>query len=83
MNGNYQYVAFAGFGNAIPTNEITIEFWERGYTADESTIGFDPDQSTNRLNAYMPYLDGLVYWDFGNINTGGQIVLSASHFHPE
>ena len=78
FNGS-NYVSIANFGNIIPTNEITVEFW--AYTtaaAGQSAFMLNPDQNTNRLNAHINYGGsapdvGVTYWDFGNISGGGRL----------
>ncbi len=67
-------VTVPGFGNSIPTNEITIEFWQRMSTnRNVNTFILSPDSSANACHAYIPYLDGKVYWAFGNTGAGGQL----------
>ena len=74
FNGINQYVSVANFGNIIPTNEITVEFW--AYTtkaAGQSAFILNPDSNAMRLNGHLNYGGpapdvGLTYWDFGNIN---------------
>ena len=65
------------FGNAAPTNEITIEFWQQvsSIRFPQSTLILSPgpDTYTNRINADIPWIDSAVYWDFGNINTMGRL----------
>jgi len=69
-----QFVAVPGFGNIIPTNEVTIEFWAyTTQTAQQSAFMQEPDSATNRFQAHLNYLTGLTYWDFGNINTSGRL----------
>jgi hypothetical protein len=78
FNGTNQYVDVSNFGSIIPTNEITVEFW--AYTtaaAGQSAFMLNPDSGTDRLNAHLNYGSppgpGLIYWDFGNISTGGRL----------
>lgn len=67
-------VSIPGFGLAAPTTDITIEFWQKVDAAkQQSTFIMGPDDITNRINAHVPWSDGAVYWDFGNINTGGRL----------
>ena len=77
FNGT-NYATVANFGNIIPTNEITVEFW--AYTPKfigQSAFQLSPDSNGNRLNAHLnygsSYADALTYWDFGNISTGGRV----------
>src|SRR5262245_39617233 len=58
------------FATNAPTNEITIEFWQNVSSAKvQATFGTPPDAVTNRIVGHVPWVDGVVYWDFGNINT--------------
>ncbi len=64
-------VRVAGFGATMPTTNVTVEFWQRTYSLrNESTFGLEPDDVARRFQAHVPFSDGNVYWDFGNINTG-------------
>ncbi len=82
FDGTNQSVSVANFGNIIPTNEITVEFWAYTTTpAVQSVFMLIPDQVTNRLNGHINYLDrsaaGSIYWDFGNISRGGRVSVNA------
>ena len=77
FNGT-NYATVVNFGNIIPTNEITVEFW--AYTPKfigQSAFQLSPDSNGNRLNAHLnygsSYADALTYWDFGNISTDGRV----------
>jgi Concanavalin A-like lectin/glucanases superfamily/Vacuolar protein sorting-associated protein 62 len=62
------------FGAIAPTTEITIEFWQKGSAVKaQRTFGLGPDENSNRMQAHVPWLDGQVYWDFGNISSGGRL----------
>ena len=69
--GVNDYVRVANFGNRMPTNEVTVEFWQRAHTAKaQNTFCLDPNDGNNRFQAHVPYGDGVVYWDFGNVTQG-------------
>src|SRR5947209_7945127 len=71
-----QSVTVSNFGNIIPTNEITVEFWADAYGfAGQSAFMLSPDQGNNRFNAHIDYAPspGLTYWDFGNISGAGRV----------
>ena len=62
------------FATNAPTNEITIEFWQNVSSAKvQGSFSASPDNVANRINAHVPWIDGVVYWDFGNINTAGRL----------
>lgn len=79
-------ILFDGFGGAIripnfgtvaPTSEITMEFWENVNSPKmQSTFVTSPPDSTNIINAHIPWADGTVYWDFGNEAGGGRLTYS-------
>ena len=75
FDGTNQFVAVPGFGNIIPTNEVTVEFW--AYTtqvAGQSAFMLEPDQGANRFQAHLYYdTNGRTYWDFGNISGTGRL----------
>ncbi|MDB6024944.1 MAG: hypothetical protein JWM68_1167 [Verrucomicrobiales bacterium] len=82
LNGTNQYVTIPNFGNIIPTNEVTVEFWV--YTTKaigQSAFILNPDATTNRFNGHINYgtppVDGSTYWDFGNINSSGRLSVAA------
>src|SRR4051812_29161431 len=79
FNGTSTYADMPGFANVIPTNEITIEFWQHADVAqNQSTLSVSPDTVTDRINVHVPWSDGSVYWDFGNINTAGRLSYTPS-----
>jgi len=68
---NNSVLTIAGFSNGIPTNEITMEFWLRGSASNfVYTFSLSPLNSGNACQAYVPYQDGKIYWDFGNTSSG-------------
>ena len=74
FSGQNSYLTVPGYGNTAPTNEITIEFWQRTapYQA-QSTLSLTPDVETNSFELYVPYADGAVYWDFGDATGAGRL----------
>lgn len=75
------YVQVPSFGNVAPTEEITIEFWQKAEAASTlSSFQLAPDNLANRINAHVPFIDGRVYWDFGNI--GGSPTLGRLAYTP-
>ncbi|MCG3127192.1 MAG: hypothetical protein CHACPFDD_02050 [Phycisphaerae bacterium] len=77
FDGADDYVEVPGWGLVAPTTEITIEFWQfSDEQAQRSTFGMSTDQATNRCQAHVPWSTGAVFWDFGNINTGGRLTYS-------
>ena len=60
---------------SMPTDEITMEFWERAYEVrQQSPFVLSSDNINNRISSHVPWSDGFVYWDFGNIGTDGRLV---------
>jgi len=72
FDGVDDLVRIADFGLAMPTNEVTVEFWLKVETVqNQVAFALEPNQDTNRFLAHVPFADGGVYWDFGNWNAGG------------
>lgn len=64
----------AGFGTVVPTTEMTIEFWQLADSVrQQAPITLNGGSNTNRIVIHSPWSDGVVYWDFGNIFTGGRL----------
>lgn len=75
LDGADDYVTVTNFGNVMPTNEVTVEFWLRIITNKYEwpvIFGLNPDQIANRFLVHVPcrYFYE-VYWHFGDINAGG------------
>ncbi len=67
FSGVNQYVAVSNFGAIAPTNEVTVEFWAfANSNAEHSVFMAEPDETTNRFNGHINFIDGVSYWDFGN-----------------
>jgi hypothetical protein len=78
-DGTDDLVRIQGFGNRMPTSEVTVEFWQRVHSVKpQSTFCLSPDAVANRFNAHVPWSSGVVYWDFGNINNGGRLAYTPS-----
>ncbi len=74
FNGANDLVRIAGFGNMMPTTNVTVEFWQRTHSLKaQSTFALEPDSAANRFQAHVPWADGTVYWDFGNIGGAGRL----------
>jgi Concanavalin A-like lectin/glucanases superfamily len=73
FNGS-NYADASTFSTVMPTNEITIEFWQKcAVLQNQSSLSMSPDNVNNRINVHCPWSDGNVYWDFGNINANGRL----------
>lgn len=74
LDGVDDLVHVSGFANTAPTTEITIEFWQKvDERRQQAMIALEAPNNTNRIVAHTPWVDGVVYWDFGNIFTGGRL----------
>lgn len=74
FNATNAYVQIPGAGLTLPTEEITVEFWERPLERrSQVSFGLNPDFVGNRFLSHAPWSDGFVYWDFGNINSVGRV----------
>jgi hypothetical protein len=75
FDGGNDYLSVPALGNSLPTNEVTVEFWQYADDAwQRSTFGLNPDSVNNRFQAHVPWSDGRVHWDLGNIGTGGRLI---------
>ncbi len=56
---------------------VTVEFWNYVKSADlaseQVALRVGADIATNRFLIHAPFMDGNLYWDYGNINTTGRI----------
>jgi hypothetical protein len=74
FDGTNDVVSVAGFGNVVPTNEVTIEFWQRvDRVKSQAPFILSPDQGPNRFLASTPYGDSRVYLDYGNYTNRGRL----------
>jgi hypothetical protein len=74
FDGATGYVRIPGFFTNIPNTAITVEFWQKvNAVANQSTFCGSTYVNGSVFNAHVPYGDGKVYWDFGNISTGGRL----------
>ncbi len=75
FGGQEHEVFVAGLGAALPTSEITIEFWQRVEgVVNQTTFSLAPHDPFNRVLAHTPWSDGGVYWDFGDFANGGRLM---------
>jgi alpha-tubulin suppressor-like RCC1 family protein len=74
FDGSDDYVVITNIGGVIPTNEVTVEFWQRArQVKSQSTFSLQPDQTANRFQAHIPWNNGVVFWDFGDVSQGGRL----------
>lgn len=74
FDGVNSAVRVSGWGQVAPTTDITVEFWAKVNGAvQQSVFVTDPPNSSNIINAHVPWIDGTVYWDFGSEITGGRL----------
>ena len=75
FDGTNGYVSVPNVATNLPSPELTIEFWQY-VTATKNQYAFvlNPDEAENRFSAQTPGADGRIYWDYGNIATGGRLI---------
>jgi FlaG/FlaF family flagellin (archaellin) len=79
FDGTNDVVSVAGFGNIVPTNEVTVEFWQRvDRVKSQAPFILNPDQGANRFLASTPYSDSRVYLDYGNYTNRGRLSYAPS-----
>jgi len=73
FDGADNFVEIKEFSDA-PCSEITILVWQKTDEArQQSTFSNFPDDYRDRINFHIPWSDGTVYWDFGDITTQGRL----------
>jgi len=74
FDGVNDFLILSNAGLTLPTNEITVEFWERVETVrDQFTFVLFPDQPTNRLSFSPVRANSTTYWDFGDLFNGSRL----------
>lgn len=74
----HQAVWVTNFGSVAPTNEITIEFWQKvNAQANQRLLLLDSGLPRNRIEIFGPSRIGAVYWHFGDWQGEG-----ALHYWP-
>ena len=76
LDGSNDYVRVADFGQAMPTNEITVEFWLKvDAVKQQAAFSLQPDDPANRFQALVPWTGGphgTLYWDYGDTTGQGR-----------
>lgn len=54
---------------------ITIEFWNRVDAGKVSTSFMLGSNPTHRISSHTPWIDNILYWDYGNIVGNGRITV--------
>ena len=63
----------------LPTKEITIVVWQNvTLVKEQATLQLDSDDTSDRISTHIPWVDGIIYWDFGDINTTGRLTYAPS-----
>jgi Concanavalin A-like lectin/glucanases superfamily/Cadherin-like domain/Bacterial Ig domain len=71
-----QKVVIPKFGTLpwLTGQAVTIEFWQRtDAQTNQSSFMLVNDVQTDRINAHVPWSDGSIIWDWGNILAGGRL----------
>jgi hypothetical protein len=73
------------FGMVVPTDEMTVEFWQRFEQADTyipTTFGLEPEDTTNRFKLNSPWNSyDYLFFGFGATTYGIQNVNTYSTWH--
>jgi autotransporter-associated beta strand protein len=81
FDGVDDQVIIPGFCNLLPTNEVTVEFWQKVGSV-RSQFNFCPatPNGNNIFDVSGPWADGVFYWEFGNANThAGQLAYTPTN----
>ena len=74
FNGVNSYVGMQDPTGTDIVAEVTVEFWQKvNAVAVQSTFCESTFVNGSVFNAHVPYADGKVYWDFGDIAGGGRL----------
>lgn len=74
MLNRSNYVEIPEFGANLPTDELTVEFWQFvNLQTNSTTFALMPDIFDNRLIAHVPWESGEVIFDLGNAGAGGRL----------
>ena len=74
FDGVDDLVRVPGFLNTAPTSEVTVLFWQKVSSVKvQSTFVASVSTNPSVFNGHIPFSDGRVYWDFGNISAGGRL----------
>ncbi len=76
FNGSTDYISTPLNGFPASMTDITISFWANPTSTSNNNqtifLMANADDIANRLNIHLPW-GGNIYWDFGNINSGGRM----------
>jgi hypothetical protein len=73
LDGVNDYLILSNAALTLPTNEITIEFWEHVDTVrNQFSFILSPDDTTNRVSFSSVRANLTTYWDFGDLTNGGR-----------
>lgn len=74
------FISIATFSALAPTNELTISMWAKSdATTSNCLFILNPDSASDRCVGCAQYLynaNTLMYWDYGNILSGGRMISS-------
>ena len=70
------------FGMVMPTEEITIEFWQKVFAVENQTTFRVQWSDTNRCMAQVPGPDGHITWTFGQWSSGDASPASELSYEP-
>jgi len=77
FDGVDDFLILSNAALSLPTNEITIEYWERVETLrDQFSFILFPDVTSNRVSFSSLRIGPGTYWDFGDLFNGGRVVYS-------
>jgi hypothetical protein len=73
FDGSTGFLILSNAALSLPTNEVTIEYWERvASVKDQFSFILYPDVGSNRFSFSPVRANGITYWDFGDLFNGGR-----------
>ena len=76
-NGAYSFDGINDYVNSdveFSRSEVSISFWALvNEVKQQSVFVANPDNTDDRINLHLCYIDGNTYWDFGDISNDGRL----------
>lgn len=80
FNGTSNFLSIANIlgSRLFSTNTATLFIVGRSNSPANrgSFIQWNPGVNTNWVNVHLPWSDGVLYWDFGHISSGGRVTIA-------
>lgn len=79
FNGSNAKIEFPLTNFPTSMTEITVSAWIKPTSiTSNGFLNASPDDTANRFNIHFAYTSNAIYWDFGNISSGGRLNANGS-----